>query len=138
MRRWTLWRWRGWQLALHQILRSDDDRAPHDHVGWNVSVLLSGCYRELVRHDHPFYDMGPASTYGGTYDQVHLRWPLRPYFRQATRSHRLILKKPVWTLWLRGPKVREWGFHCPQGWVHWTRFTSGGKEGYSSIGKGCD
>lgn len=23
------------------------------------------------------------------------------------------------TLALMGPKVREWGFHSPDGWIHW-------------------
>ena len=42
-----------------------------------------------------------------------------------------------WTLFLFGPTVREWGFHCPQrGWVHWRDFTAPGKPG--EIGPGCD
>ena len=44
---------------------------------------------------------------------------------------------PTWTLFLFGPTVRDWGFHCPErGWVHWKEFTAAGRPG--EIGKGCD
>lgn len=33
-------------VYLHQFLRSDDDRALHDHPGDNVSWILSGLYVE--------------------------------------------------------------------------------------------
>ena len=33
-----------------------------------------------------------------------------------------------------GTKVRVWGFHCPTGWVHWSKFTD--KEG-NNVGEGC-
>ncbi len=42
-----------------------------------------------------------------------------------------------WTLFLFGPTVRDWGFHCPErGWVHWKDFTAANKPG--EIGPGCD
>lgn len=132
MRRWVLWRWRGFQLALHNIMRSDDDRALHDHVGWNLSLILWGRYTEHLSHawqpkGHPAH-LKPRRRH---------QW--LPYFRAAHKPHRLELRHgPVWTLWLRGPHIREWGFHCPKGWVHWTRFTAGGKEGQSTVGRGCD
>lgn len=119
MIRWVLFRFRGWQLALHKICRSDDDRALHDHVGDNLSIILKGRYTEMP--DRQVYGAGNV------------------VFRRADKPHRLVLDpgKPVWTLWLRGPHIREWGFHCPKGWVHWTLFTSGGKDGVSTIGRGC-
>lgn len=110
MHRWHLLRWHGWQLALHKIWRSDDDRAMHDHIGDNVSVLLTGCYEEL--RSCPRCKQGEVSGHSA------LRIPLIPYFRRAETPHRLVLTKPVWTLWLRWPRRREWGFHCPSGWVH--------------------
>ena len=59
--------------------------------------------------------------------------------------HRIELLEPIgrknnpircWTVFITGPRVREWGFHCPQGWVHWKRFTAPGDKG--SVGKGCE
>ncbi len=45
-------------------------------------------------------------------------------------------RKPCWTIFLFGPTVRDWGFHCPQrGWVHWREFTAADKPG--EVGRGC-
>lgn len=126
MLRWVLWRWRGWQLALHRICRSDDDRALHDHVGDNLSFVLSGTYEDM-REDRTIRRGWPWS-----------RWE----FRRAETAHRLILPRgPVWTLWLRWPPRREWGFHCPKGWRHNEDYTNGGNyygSGVSTVGRGCD
>jgi len=129
--RWHLFRWRGWQLALHKWLRSDDDRALHDHVSWNVSVLLSGRYVEVFSH---LWEPRRAKT----------RWPLIPYFRKAETPHRveLISNKPVWTIWFRGPPRRSWFFHCRQGMKHWKDYVKerdySAPGSVSSVGKGCD
>lgn len=39
------------------------------------------------------------------------------------------------SLFIAGPKVREWGFHCPNGWVHWREFTAGDRG--ELVGRGC-
>jgi hypothetical protein len=39
------------------------------------------------------------------------------------------------SLFMTGPKVREWGFACPKGWVHWRDFTGG--ENGELVGRGC-
>jgi hypothetical protein len=49
------------------------------------------------------------------------------------RSHSREL--PALTLFITGPKVREWGFHCPQGFVHWRDFVHPDDPG--GIGPGC-
>lgn len=114
-------------IYLHKFVRSDDDRALHDHPWANVSVLLSGCYREHKR--------------GGV---IKLRKPWRPWafwrltMRFPTSPHRveLIEGRPVWTLFLTGPKVRTWGFHCPRGWIPWTEFVED-RPGGNAVGTGC-
>jgi hypothetical protein len=45
------------------------------------------------------------------------------------------LRAPCWTLFITGPRVRSWGFHCPGGWVPWQRFTAPDDAG--AIGPGC-
>lgn len=126
MLRWHLIRWRGWQLALHKICRSDDDRALHDHVGDNVSLILRGRYTELPG------EWGRGTVYGAG----------SVIFRKAETPHRLVLDKGAvaWTLWLRWPPRRQWGFHCPKGWVHWKQFIGEDYHttGKSPIGRGCD
>lgn len=40
------------------------------------------------------------------------------------------------TLFFCGPRVREWGFHCPQGWRHWRQYVAPTSYG-NRVGKGC-
>lgn len=114
------------QLALHKWVRSDDDRALHDHSSWNVSLLLWGTYLEVFE------------------GRVMRRWPWIPYLRRAATPHRVLLTspRPVWTLWLRGPPWRDWGFHCPRGWRHNSEYIAqrdySAPGSVSSVGRGCD
>jgi hypothetical protein len=122
-------------VYVHEFLRSDDDRALHDHPwAFNCSVLLEGVYREHTKHG------------------VSLRFAGDIAFRWGRAAHRIELLRAVWgcgdkavafgdplkcwTLFVTGPRVRSWGFYCPKGWVHWRDFTS--RDDNGSIGKGCD
>ena len=59
-----------------------------------------------------------------------------PKLRSAEYAHRLILISNVaWTIFITGSVKRQWGFHCPKGWVHWKDFTD---ETGNQVGKGCD
>lgn len=157
--RWHLIKFRGWQFALHKWMRSDDDRALHDHIGHNISFILSRAgYMEVVRERvwdddedakrrRPDFEQfrlthaGDGEFYRDV-DTWHYRRPWWPYFRRADEPHRVALllgSAPVWTLWLRWPPIREWGFHCPRvGWRHWKEYCDmrDGKGG--QIGRGCD
>lgn len=136
---WIIPRNRFFNIYLHQFVRDDDDRALHDHPWlWNCSILLRTGYTEAL------FDYSP---WDGRMDTppVHRvnRWPGRIVFRQGTTAHRIELfrdnhNKPLksWSLFITGPVVRQWGFHCPQGWRHWREFT-GGKNG-EVVGRGCD
>lgn len=119
LRRWWLIpRNRWFNLYLHNILRDDDDRALHDHPWVNLSIVLRGAYREVT----------PLGAY--------LRKRGSFVFRSATASHRLEVESgPVWTLFITGPVVREWGFHCPKAWVPWREFVKPGSPG--EVGRGC-
>lgn len=130
--RWHLFRWRGWQLTLHKIMRSDDDRALHDHVGDNLSIILRGRYTEFPgKWGHGTVHSAPAMV-----------------FRKAETAHRLVLDEGAvtWTIWLRWPPRRQWGFHCPSGWRHWKDYVAqadyfrgpGSTGSNSTTGRGCD
>ena len=63
-------------------------------------------------------------------------------WRRPTDSHRLELtptaegsREPVWTLFVTGPYLRRWGFHCPQGWRVSTEFVAENDAG--ATGRGC-
>ncbi|APQ42187.1 hypothetical protein PBI_MRMAGOO_84 [Mycobacterium phage MrMagoo] len=117
---------RFFNVYLHQFLGSDDDRALHDHPWWFASLVLKGGYWEH-------------------HEDCWMTWRGRGSFaiRRAKTAHRVELdttvdyeaiqdgvpflelqrrEKPAWTLVFTGPKIRSWGFHCPQGWIHWRRF----------------
>lgn len=106
-------------VYLHQFLRPDDDRAMHDHPWWSLSLMLDGA---CVEHDMN----GCRAIHPG---QIRLR--------SARYRHRIeTVGSPCWTLFITGPRCREWGFWCPWGWRHWKEFTTG-KHG-EQIGKGCE
>lgn len=127
LRRWWLIpRNRFCNIYLHQFLHSDEDRALHDHMYVNLSILLEGQYLEhRIRqggvHQATLYKAG--------------QWK----FRLPRQAHRIELVAPYsecWTLFLTGPRVREWGFHCPQGWRHWKDFVD--QRDHGQVGRGCD
>lgn len=124
MRRWWLIpRNRYFNIYLHHFMRSDDDRALHDHPWWNLSILLRGRY---VEHTIS------AGGINVRTERVEGQWK----FRRAEFAHRIeLVDGPCWTLFLTGPRLREWGFHCPQGWRHWRIFTSGPNG--ETVGRGC-
>lgn len=112
-------------VYLHKFLRDDDDRALHDHPWSSLSLLLCGKYTEELP---------------GGVRRTRNRWSWT--FRRATHAHRVELPRdsngkpvPAWTLFLTGPVVRTWGFHCPGGWVHWKDFVDQTDTG--NIGRGC-
>lgn len=126
MLRWWVVKRRALAIYVHQFLRSDDDRALHDHVSGSVSFLLDNEYTEHTIaqggiHRHRVYRAG---------DIV-----FRPFGGMA---HRIELHNgPAWSLWIRGPIYRQWGFHCAErGWVHWRQFTAPDDTGV--VGKGCE
>lgn len=106
-------------VYLHHGLRDDDDRALHDHPWDNQSYVISGQYREITPNGEFVREAGSLVS------------------RMATDAHRLELVdgEPFVSLFFTGSKVREWGFHCPNGWVHWQDFTAG--ENGEIVGKGC-
>jgi hypothetical protein len=135
---WVIPRNRFFNIYLHQILRSDDDRALHDHPWWNVSIILKGGYWEHMPEG--YYQISKIA-YG---DREKWRGRGAIVFRRARTAHRLELSSdarwekriPCWSLFITGPRIREWGFHCPQGWRHWKDFVSD-RPGGNAIGRGC-
>lgn len=120
MLRWyVIPRNRWFNVYLHKICRDDDDRALHDHPWASLSFILRGRYRETTPFGKRDYQAG------------------RIIFRGQEFPHRLELidGSPCWTLFLTGPKVREWGFYCPKGWVPWQEFCEPLDHG--KIGRGC-
>lgn len=148
LKRWhILPRNRIFNIYLHQFYRSDDDRALHDHPWmFNASWLLDGRYWE-----HTIAAGGIASKRRRVAGDCKVRWwgaphrielcsdvvrtPVQGVASESVRPDLVRTPQQCWTLFITGPLVRQWGFHCPKGWVHWKDFTA---DGGTTIGRGCD
>ncbi len=121
---WVIPRNRIFNIYLHQFLRSDDDRALHDHPWLNASILLRGEYTEHT-----------IQRGGINMRKVYKAGAIK--LRLAVAAHRVELHAgECWSLFITGPAIRSWGFHCPAGWRHWREFTAPHNSG--EIGRGCD
>lgn len=110
---------------LHCFKRSDDDRAHHDHPWlFNISIILRGEYTEHV-------------VLAGGVVRKTIRKAGSFKFRWGASPHRVELHAgDCWTLFITGPRIREWGFYCMErGWVHWKQFTAPADKG--AVGQGC-
>lgn len=121
-------------VYLHNVMRSDDDRALHDHPWCSLSWALKG---QVIEHT-----VEPSgNAHAETIRAGRWRW------RSARMAHRLELpvvtteygphQEYFWSLFITGPRIREWGFHCPRGWVSERDFAST-IGGQSTISRGCD
>lgn len=132
---WVIPRNRVFNIYLHHFLRDDDDRALHDHPWIWCSILLIGGYKE-----HTIAAGGVHKVRHRFAPSIRFASPWRAHRIELYRPHEFGLpgEKPIscWTLFITGPVVRKWGFHCPQGWRRWEDFVS--RDDAGSIGRGCD
>lgn len=129
--RWTLQgkRFEGdVQVAfLHRFQRSDADEM-HDHPWPFTTVILAGGYFEAT----------PGEGWAGGDGPVVKRWlpPGSVLYRPATWIHSVQIPDgaEAWTLVLRGPKERSWGFWCPKvGYRPWREHLAAAE----ATGDGC-
>ena len=146
LHRWYLIpRNRVFNIYLHKFLRDDDDRALHDHPWPSCSFILEGGYIEHTIADggiHSRQYMPPGTLRLMRPKHAHrvelIAWevlyvPTEHGIPLRTRSR----VEFAWTLFITGPRIRRWGFHCPdQGWIDFERFTKPGSTG--ETGAGCD
>lgn len=127
LKRWYIIRTKRFGLFVHKFLRSDEDRALHDHP-WHFLVIP--IWRGYIEHN----DRGITRV-----------WPIiSSRLRKATYKHRVELFRairwcdkdgvryilppsielPSWSIFIRFTKFREWGFYLPTGWIPWTKWWS--------------
>jgi len=125
LRWWWLPRNRFFNVYVHIMRHDDDDRALHDHPWPSLSLCAQGILLEHYKDSDG--DARKRLIYEGD-------WIWRP----ASFAHRLAVfsedELPM-TIFITGPRIREWGFHCPKGWRHWMDFVSSDDKGV--IGRGC-
>jgi hypothetical protein len=97
-------------IFLHKFLKSDPDDV-HDHPWPYATLILKGGYYEWI----PVFN-----NQGAKIGEV-AKWRGPGHFRicGATSYHRIELDPSVttWTLFMPGPKRREWGFLTKRGWI---------------------
>lgn len=117
MIRYKLFQTKWARLFLHNFYTSDGDRDFHDHPFHFASVILWPGYKEHT-------DKG-----------VSRKFPGMLLLRKAAHRHAVELFKrhdgteyKTWTLVFLTGKVREWGFHTKDGFVHNLKYIQDSKE----------
>ena len=111
-------------LKLHYFYIGDEDRQLHNHPWkWAVSYIILGGYLEERRNDNTFAvetrDVTPGSL----------------NFISGECFHRVIKKpdaKHVWTLFLTGPRTKDWGFwnRDTQEYTSYEDYVTSDEQGY--------
>lgn len=123
---WCAWRWTDvdskyitrlhvvktpwFAVCLHWINSPDVEPWLHDHPVSFLSCVLRGKYCELR-----------ASGDGDVGHRVHT-WFNIIRASKFDRHRIIFVRQNTLTLCFMGPKTREWGFHMPEGWVHWKEY----------------
>lgn len=115
-RRWILWRLPAIGNYLHKYLRSDFDKALHDHPWPFIAIILKGGYYEV--HDQT-QDRTEETLWHG---------PGSVLVRPAQWRHRVVLPtgdngkpKTSWSFIIVGRREQKWGFYLPTGWCWWRK-----------------
>lgn len=119
MRRWRFFP--DWLpgFRIHNILRSDDDRALHDHPFSFLTIILKGGYWEFLSDGSRTWH-GPGSVLWRPAKTLHrIELATRTFDCPEDRWQELV---PAWTFVFRSRYFREWGFQTRSGWVHNKKF----------------
>jgi len=102
-------------VFLHKFLKSDPDDV-HDHPWPYATLILKGGYWEWIPH---------FDTVGRKIGEYQV-WRGPGHFRisKANSFHRIELDPDItaWTLFMPGPKQREWGFMVRNQWIQWEEY----------------
>jgi hypothetical protein len=121
-------------IYVHQVLRSDDDRALHDHPSFSLSLMLAGPMGEWVRDGNAqrYREIKPGELLWRSGSFAHRLVRLPKETKDADGDTRVA---PL-TVFIMGPRYRKWGFWCPHSWRFWEDFVAKNDSGLP--GRGCD
>lgn len=139
--RWGLCHERWGGFYVHHIAGPDPGKDLHDHPWAFVTIILRGGYTEHYARcpDGPNGAgryVHPSKIEACYMAEIAERWPdtctagfvrrwrwLSVHRMPLGAAHRIVDARPgTWTLVLRGPTRRTWGFYLPTGWVAWTEY----------------
>lgn len=134
---WVIPRNRWFNVYLHHILRDDPAHAVHDHPWTNCSLVLIGGYLDVTPKGRFRRRAGSLTFRRATAaHRIELEWVTKSSRGQdRTWRRERIFQRSCWSLFITGPVTREWGFHCPKGWVHWRAFVD--EADFGMVGRGC-
>lgn len=126
LHRWFVIRTERFGLFIHKFVRSDEDRALHDHP-WPFIVIP--IWRGYVEHSEEKCDCFNCVNHPTMRPHyVPVKRRVRPIistrYRPATYRHRveLIGGKPSWSIFIRFKRIREWGFWPKEGFILWNKW----------------
>lgn len=129
-----------WLNFYLHCFHHDDEEHLHDHRAANISILLQGGYFEerFIWRPVEGYPLPPTTRF-----QVQSR---RILFRRPSTPHRVVLYRdsegrpiPVWSLFIKFPDVRNWGFWLPGAlWVPYTEYVADPDPNSSGYGRRKD
>jgi hypothetical protein len=102
-------------IFLHKFLKSDPDDL-HDHPWPYATLILKGGYWEWIpQFNSKGQKIGEIARWCGA-------GSLR--FAKANSYHRIELDPDIecWTLFMPGPKQKEWGFLKKGQWIQWEKY----------------
>lgn len=104
---------RFFNVYLHHVQEDDPDSHLHDHPWlFNISVVLRGRISETLPSKTRVLEPGSVTA------------------RMSRAPHRLdLLSADSLTVFLTGPKIRDWGFYTEKGWVDSQRYLQANGDG---------
>jgi hypothetical protein len=112
----------GFRVMLHHIHRADDDRELHNHPwAWAFSCILSGSYDE-----ERLEAIVPSAGDIHAAQVLTEKRRVRRFNRLNDADYHRIekLHGDVWTLFVTGPRVQDWGFLKDGVHVPWSEYLS--------------
>jgi hypothetical protein len=115
--RWYVLRTKRVAVFIHKFIRSDEDRALHDHP-WDFLVIP--VWRGYIEHSEAMW--GPPRFPIGVSRRVYPLISAR--YRKGEYRHRveLIGGRPAWSVFVRFRERRTWGFWPKEGFIAWNKW----------------
>ncbi len=134
MERWFIIpRNRFFNIYFHRFFGSDAP-TPHDHPWISLGVILEGEYLEHMTKKGAGWN-SEIGDYPSTYEYVVMRRTGELTLRFPSSLHWVEIDKPVYTLFITGPRVRRWGFQCKDRWVDFEEYID--RRGDNRLANGC-